>query len=123
MNSTPRTQVALRVKEHVEALKFFVDVLGFTGRSENFLEAPAELPGISLLLFRDDQLEALHGPGASRHRVGVGVEFRIHVENPTELATRVRERGGFLVRAHEGEVTVRDGDGYVFTFVAPPRSV
>lgn len=115
--------VVLRVRDPAEALKFFRDVLGFPGEAASLLEAHAEIPGCRLTLVRDDDLDALHGAGARRNRVGVGVEFRIVVDDPREIAERVKSRGGFLVEATEGRTVARDMDGYVWTFAAAPRDV
>ncbi|MEY2742645.1 MAG: hypothetical protein RIS21_1013 [Planctomycetota bacterium] len=120
---TSSFSVVLRVRDPSEALKFFRDVLGYPGESESLLAASVELPGCRLALVRDDDLDALHGAGARRNRVGVGVEFKIVVDDPREVAERIRSRGGFLVEATEGRTVARDMDGYVWTFTAAPRTV
>lgn len=109
--------VILRVREPSQAVRFYGDVLGFDVLTLGADRAQADLPGVVVELVRDGALETLHGAGAARHRSGVGVELRLAVADPVALAERVRTRGGFLVSATADATTVRDGDGYVWTFV------
>jgi catechol 2,3-dioxygenase-like lactoylglutathione lyase family enzyme len=110
--------VVLRVKEPTQASRFYGDVLGFDVVVFDDARVRVDLPGVALELIREERAasDALFGPGASRHRPGVGVELRLVVANPAALAERVRTRGGFLVSETPTSVTVRDGDGYVATF-------
>jgi catechol 2,3-dioxygenase-like lactoylglutathione lyase family enzyme len=108
--------ITLRVADPAQALRFYRDVLGFSATLESTEGARVSLPGLVLALVRDRKLDALHGPGAARHRPGVGVEIHVPVPDAAEVARKVRERGGFVVAEEPGCVSVRDADGYVLTF-------
>jgi catechol 2,3-dioxygenase-like lactoylglutathione lyase family enzyme len=108
--------ITLRVADPAQALRFYRDVLGFPGALESTEGARVTLPGLVLALVRDGRLDSLHGPGAGRHRMGVGVEIHVPVPDAAEIARKVRERGGFLAVEEPGRVSVRDADGYVLTF-------
>lgn len=111
-------RATLRVKDPAQAVRFYGQVLGFDVLVFDDRRARVELPGLDLLLLREDreQSEKVFGAGAARHRPGVGVELRLVVDDPATFAERVSSRGGFLVSRSADAVTVRDGDGYVLTF-------
>ena len=108
--------ITLRVADPTQAVRFYRDVLGFPATIESAVGARVTLPGLVIGLVRDRKLDLLHGPGAARHRPGVGVEIHVPVPDAAEIARKVRERGGFLVAEEPGRVSVRDADGYVLTF-------
>ena len=108
--------ITLRVQDPAQALRFYRDVLGFEGRLLAADLAHVNLPGILLALVRDARLDVLHGPGAGRHRPGVGVEIHVPVSDAALTAEKIRSRGGFLVSEEAGRVSARDMDGYVVTF-------
>jgi catechol 2,3-dioxygenase-like lactoylglutathione lyase family enzyme len=108
--------ITLRVKDPAQALRFYRDVVGLPAALLSPDLAHVTLPGLLLALAREENLDRLHGPGAGRHRPGVGVEIHVPVKDAAEIADRVRSRGGFLVSEEPGRVTARDMDGYVLTF-------
>jgi catechol 2,3-dioxygenase-like lactoylglutathione lyase family enzyme len=108
--------ITLRVKDPGQALRFYRDVLGFPARLLGPHAAEVTAPGLTLALVSDSRLDALHGPGASRHRPGVGVEIHVPVQDAAAIAGRIRSGGGFLVGEEPGRVSARDLDGYVLTF-------
>jgi catechol 2,3-dioxygenase-like lactoylglutathione lyase family enzyme len=108
--------ITLRVRDPAEAVRFYRDVLGFPSTLIGAESAQVTLPGLVLALVRDQNLDVLHGPGAGRHRPGVGVEIHVPVADAAEFAEKVRSRGGFLVKQEPGRVSARDLDGYVLTF-------
>jgi catechol 2,3-dioxygenase-like lactoylglutathione lyase family enzyme len=108
--------ITLRVADPTQAIRFYRDVLGFPVSLLGAEVAHVTLPGLLLALVKDARLDLLHGPGAGRHRPGVGVEIHVPVADAAEIADRIRSRGGFLVAEEPGRVTARDADGYVFTF-------
>jgi catechol 2,3-dioxygenase-like lactoylglutathione lyase family enzyme len=111
-------RAVLRVKDPTQAVRFYGQVLGFDVLVFDDARARVELPGLELILVREDRAatEAVFGAGAAKHRPGVGVEIRVTVADPPAYAARVAERGGFLVAKAPDATTVRDGDGYVITF-------
>lgn len=108
--------ITLRVADPSQAIRFYRDVLGFPATLLGAEEARVTLPGLILGLVRDRRLDILHGPGASRHRPGVGVEIHVPVPDAAEIAKSIRARGGFLVSEEPGRASARDMDGYVLTF-------
>lgn len=115
---TNPARLTFRVKDPAQSVRFYGAVLGCDTMVFDDARARAELPGVTLDLVRfdRDELDAVHGPGAHKHRPGVGVEVFCATPDPEAVAERVRTRGGFLVRASADSVTVRDGDGYALTF-------
>ena len=108
--------ITLRVADPTQSIRFYRDVLGFPANLLSADLAHITLPGLLLALVKDTKLDLVHGPGASRHRPGVGVEIHVPVSDASEIAGEIGARGGFLAVEEPGRVTARDADGYALTF-------